>query len=117
MAVKKDRIYIGDSYRLSYVCYKRDPNARGNQRTPIEPLGAVVRVWNVIEGSYVPLGFDDDIEADATVVGNRVDYVLDGTLLEVNGDYKAFLTVDFEAGDDIVDTRTVARPFRVLPKE
>jgi hypothetical protein len=116
MAVTKDRIRQDDSYYLSFVANIRDRNERGTSKTPIEPTGAVVQLWSVTDQVYVPIGPNDDLEDQATVIGNKIEYVIDGSNFAANGDYKAFVSADFEVNDD-VHTITATKSFRVLPKE
>jgi len=116
MAVTKDRIRIGDSYFLSLVASIRDRNSRNVNKTPIEPILATVQLWSVTEQEYVAIGTNGAFEDEATVIGNKIEYIIDGTHFAVNGDYKAFVTADFDVNGQM-HTVTATKSFRVMGKE
>lgn len=116
MAVTKDRIVEGDSYHLSYSTVVRDANNRRNEKMPIEPIAVEIELRSVIDGVFIPLGDDGEQTVSIIPVGNRIDYVIDGSLLEVNGDYKAFVSAEFDI-DGQPHRKTAIRSFKVLPKE
>ncbi len=116
MAVKKDRIVLGDSYHISYTCLKRDGSMRKNDQLPIVPLAAEVSLWNVIDQVFVPLNEHGDLEISVIPDENKIDYVIPAEVLMADGDYKCFVTAIFDV-NGVEHRTTQIRVFRVQAKE
>lgn len=116
MAVKKDRIVLGDSYHVSYTCYTRDGSMRKNDHIPVIPLAAEVSLWNVIDQVFVPLNEHGDLEISIIPDENKVDYVIPADVLVADGDYKCYISFIFDINGAEHRTSQI-RSFRVQAKE
>lgn len=110
MAVKKDRIIVGNTYSVAYECVEPPADGVGDD-LPLTPTSAYVELWSVETEQYIPLGTvgPNGVGAAATVVGNIVSYTVPSTKTTVAGDYKLYVTAIF-SGSRVV---TELRDFRV----
>lgn len=95
MAAQKDRIVVGDTYRIAFQAVQKSSDQRVLTKTAVIPDSAKITMWDVIASEAVPIGPNYELEVAATISDNKIEYLIPADRFEADKDYKVFVTATF----------------------